>query len=72
MPKSKLTINKLDSINKIRNNLKKEFIGPSEIIDKIIDTYIISFGGVFEKDGPVISFESEVLTRQQLITYQGF
>ena len=56
MPKSKLTINKLDSINKIRNNLKKAFIGPSEIIDKIIDTYIISFGGVFEKDGPVISF----------------
>ena len=56
MPKSKLKYDKLDSITSVRKALKEEFIGSDDMIDKIINTYIISEGGLFERKRPVLSF----------------
>lgn len=56
MPKSKLQYDKLDSIKIVREKLKEEFVGADDMIDKIINTYIISEGGLFERDRPVLSF----------------
>lgn len=56
MPKSKLQYDKLDSINIVREKLKEEFVGGDDMIDKIINTYIIAEGGLFERSKPVLSF----------------
>lgn len=56
MPKSKLQYDKLDSIKLVREKLKEEFVGGDDMIDKIINTYIISEGGLFERKRPVLSF----------------
>lgn len=56
MPKSKLQYDKLDSIKIVREKLKEEFVGADDMIDKIINTYIISEGGLFERQKPVLSF----------------
>ena len=56
MPKAKLQYDKLDSIKNVRSKLKEEFVGADDMIDKIINTYIISEGGLFERQRPVLSF----------------
>lgn len=56
MPKSKLKYDKLDSIKMVRGKLKEDFVGADDMIDKIINTYIISEGGLFERQRPVLSF----------------
>lgn len=56
MPKSKLKYDKLDSIKMVREKLKEDFVGADDMIDKIINTYIISEGGLFERQRPVLSF----------------
>ena len=56
MPKSKLQYDKLDSIKNVREKLKEEFVGADDMIDKIINTYIISEGGLFERNKPILSF----------------
>ena len=56
MPKSKLQYDKLDSIKLVREKLKEDFVGADDMIDKIINTYIISEGGLFERQRPVLSF----------------
>ena len=56
MPKSKLKYDKLDSIKMVREKLKEDFVGADDMIDKIINTYIISEGGLFQRQRPVLSF----------------
>ena len=56
MPKAKLQYDKLDSIKNVRTKLKEEFVGHDDMIDKIINTYIIAEGGLFERKKPVLSF----------------
>lgn len=56
MPKVKLQLNKLNSLDVIRNKLKEEFIGSDDMLDKIVNTYMISEGGIVANDRPVGSF----------------
>lgn len=56
MPKVKLQLNKLENIDTIRENLKMDFVGSDYMIDKIIDTYLISESGLFDRRKPIGSF----------------
>ena len=56
MPKVKLQLNKIENLDQIRANMKEEFVGNDKMIDKIIDTYLISEGGLFERSKPIGSF----------------
>ena len=56
MPKVKLQLNKLENIDTIRENLKMDFVGYDYMIDKIIDTYLISESGLFDRRKPIGSF----------------
>ena len=56
MPKVKLQLNKLENLDEIRGKMKDEFVGNDYMIDKIIDTYLISEGGLFERTKPIGSF----------------
>ena len=56
MPKVKLQLNKLENIDTIREKLKMDFVGSDYMIDKIIDTYLISESGLFDRKKPVGSF----------------
>ncbi|MGO3018385.1 MAG: AAA family ATPase, partial [Anaerococcus sp.] len=56
MPKIKLEINKLENLEEIRANLKNEFVGGNHMIDKIINTYLISESGIFSRNKPVGTF----------------
>ncbi|MGI5949401.1 ATP-dependent Clp protease ATP-binding subunit [Peptoniphilus sp.] len=56
MPKVKLKLNKLDNIEEIRTKMKSEFAGGDEMIDEIINTYLISESEIFKRTRPVGSF----------------
>lgn len=56
MPKVKLKLDKLDSLKEIRQKMKSEFAGGDEMIDKIINTYLISESEIFKRTRPVGSF----------------
>lgn len=56
MPKVKLQLNKLENLEEIRSGIKSEFIGGDEMIDKIIDTYMIAESGILTRDRPIGSF----------------
>mgnify|MGYP002711945817 FL=1 len=56
MPKVKLQLNKIENLDDIRQKMKGEFVGNDQMIDKIIDTYLISEGGLFNRSKPIGSF----------------
>lgn len=56
MPKSKLTTNKLEQLQGIRSLLKQSFVGGEDVIDQIMNQYIISEGGILSRSKPVGSF----------------
>lgn len=56
MPKIKLKLNKLDNIEEIRSKMKSEFAGGDDMIDKIINTYLISESEIFKRTRPVGNF----------------
>lgn len=56
MPKNKLQSNSLKRLNDIRDKIKSEFVGSDDMIDKIINTYMISEGGLLSRTKPVGSF----------------
>ncbi|WP_455256555.1 ATP-dependent Clp protease ATP-binding subunit, partial [Peptoniphilus asaccharolyticus] len=56
MPKVKLQLNKLGKLDEIRATMKEEFVGGNEIIDKIVNTYMISESGLAPRNKPVGSF----------------
>ncbi|WP_297280862.1 ATP-dependent Clp protease ATP-binding subunit [uncultured Anaerococcus sp.] len=56
MPKVKLQLNKLENLDTIRDKLKMEFVGSDYMIDKIIDTYLISESALFNRNKPIGSF----------------
>lgn len=56
MPKIKLQINKLKNLEEIRVNLKNDFVGNDSMIDKIVNTYLISESGIFNRNKPIGSF----------------
>lgn len=56
MPKNKLQSNSLKRLNDIRGKIKSEFVGSDDMIDKIINTYMISEGGLLSRTKPVGSF----------------
>lgn len=56
MPKVKLELSKISRLNEIRENMKRDFVGGEKMIDKIINTYMISQGGFAKGNRPVGSF----------------
>lgn len=56
MPKVKLQLNKLENLDTIRDKLKMEFVGYDYMVDKIIDTYLISESALFDRNKPIGSF----------------
>lgn len=56
MPKIKLKLNKLDNIEEIRSKMKSELAGGDDMIDKIINTYLISESEIFKRTRPVGNF----------------
>lgn len=56
MPKVNLQLNKLEKLDEIKNSMKEEFVGENELIDKIVNTYMISESGLINRDKPIGSF----------------
>lgn len=56
MPKNKLQSNSLKRLNEIRDKIKTEFVGSDDMIDRMINTYMISEGGLLSRTKPVGSF----------------
>ena len=52
----KLQLNKLEKLDEIKNSMKEEFVGENELIDKIVNTYMISESGLINRDKPIGSF----------------
>lgn len=56
MPKRKINSDRLTDLDNIRESLNKEFIGASEMIDKVLKKYMISKSGLVDFKKPVLSF----------------
>lgn len=56
MPKVKLQLNKLEKLDEIKNKMKSDFAGGDDMIEKILNTYLISESGIFNRTKPIGSF----------------
>lgn len=56
MPTGKLHLDKLQNIKEIKARINEEFVGGEEVIEKIINTYMISESGLISRHKPIGSF----------------
>ena len=56
MPKVKLQLNKLEKLDEIKDKMKSDFAGGDDMIEKILNTYLISESGIFNRTKPIGSF----------------